>query len=834
MSRVSDSYDNVIRGVSEQVPHDRLSGQHWEQDNLISDPVRGLSRRHGSMQRNILPLASIITEADRTDAKSRNEQTIFVGNREYSIITRPDDVPGSQIDPVVCIDKGAQNFTRTFYTDNARAILGNGVSTVTAAGNFVLLASNKTAVVASTTDGLAATADLHSVWVRGGANSRTFSITITDTTTLVEQRYEYTTMSAYYEGVLDTSDIPPYNDPPTNSVPNPLYGKLVNDRVNAYNTAVNQHISAVALDITPQNIAQKLADLIEVDYPTATGVQDSSIAIALAGKIITADDGGNGELMRAVSKDVTSAELVTSRHYQGKVVRVIPKTGNALAYYLKAELVTGSGIFGEVIWRETAGINVALSFVFCIGVFKDDKLYIGETPAALATLAGVTVPPIESASSGDLESNPLPEFFGRTISYMRMFQDRLMIIAGSTVFLSRTGDYFNFFRKSVLTVANDDPIEVFAQGTEDDVITGGVQYDKNVILCGQRYQYLVPGSQAMTPNNPFVGVVATYEGANLVQPQVAGSLMFFCQRRENRLTLQRMVPGAVADRLEATDSSSQLDGYLTGTPRQIIAMTAPGAVYVRTAEQPYGFYAYSYLEGGETGLAFDSWSKWSFSSALGELVGLTADDSGVLAVTLRNVSSGTALVLDRFSRETGPSDFPYLDSMIPSDVGNHAYSPDTYLAYDNRSENFLIGTDYNHAGDLFERFPEDIPFLQIGTVYPSAFTLTSPYIRDDKDKIILDARLTVSKLTVSVANSAALLAEISTDRGKTWNLAKSWVYRTAGIWVLNTQEVAEEYSLSVPIMKENKTYRARLSSRSWLPMTVASVEWAGQAFTSRR
>jgi hypothetical protein len=85
-----------------------------------------------------------------------------------------------------------------------------------------------------------------------------------------------------------------------------------------------------------------------------------------------------------------------------------------------------------------------------------------------------------------------------------------------------------------------------------------------------------------------------------------------------------------------------------------------------------------------------------------------------------------------------------------------------------------------------------------------------------------------------MANSAAMLAEISTDRGKTWDTAKSWTYRTAGIWVLNTQEVAEEYSVTAPIMKENKTYRARISSRSWLPLTVASVEWAGQAFTSRR
>lgn len=112
--------------------------------------------------------------------------------------------------------------------------------------------------------------------------------------------------------------------------------------------------------------------------------------------------------------------------------------------------------------------------------------------------------------------------------------------------------------------------------------------------------------------------------------------------------------------------------------------------------------------------------------------------------------------------------------------------------------------------------------------------MTSPYIRDRDDKIILDARLTVSKLVVSLSNSAAMIAELTTTRGETWVPAKSWTYRSAGAWVLNTQGIAEEATVTVPVMKENKTYRARISSRSWLPMTVASVEWSGQAFTSRR
>lgn len=831
MSKVSDSYDSLIRGVSEQVPHDRVVGQHWEQDNFISDPVRGLSRRHGSAQMDQSILAAAISQADRDDASSRPEQTIFVDGKEYAFHYRDAAHPSSQLYPIVVVNKDSRQFVPVVAADtDTTTTLGNGISTITAAGRFVLLASASRPVAYTTSDNTAASSHQHVVWMRGGANSRTFKVFVSIAG--VEQTFAYTTKAAYYEGVLDTSDIPLF-DPPGSTTPNPQYAKLVNDRVNAYNTAVSQYISAVAKDITPENIALKLSELIVAAGITCT-VDGPYIKIESANTVVSADDGGNGDFMRAVSTELTAAELVSPRHYPGKVIKVVPKQAGSLAFYLLAESAGGGTAFGEVIWRETAGLGVNVSWAFAIGLFKAGTFYVASSSAALATLTGETVPGIESSSAGDKDSSPIPEFFDRTITHMRMFQDRLMIVAGSTVFLSKSGDYFNFFRKSVLTVANDDPIEVFAQGTEDDVITGGVQHDRNVILCGQRYQYIVPGRDNMTPNNPYVGVQATYEDANLTQHAVAGSLLFFCQRREKRLTLQQMSPGSVADRLDAFDVSSQLDGYLTGSPKQIVAMTSPGVVFIRTAELTNGFYVYSYLDtSDQSERLFDSWSRWVFDSSLGALVGLSSDESGLLAVTLRTTSGGPRLVLDRFVRETSPSEFPYLDSHEPA-VGSTHTGDNAYVAFDDSSERHLLGTDLENAATIMAQFPSEVSKLHAGTLFESFTTLTSPYIRDRDDKIILDARLTISKLTVSMSNSAASTTSLSYNLGKTWQTVKSWIYRPVGGWVLNTQTVAEEATVTIPVMKENKAYRARISSRSWLPLTISVVEWAGQAFTSRR
>lgn len=830
--KTSDSYDSLIRGVSEQVPHDRIVGQHWSQDNLVSDPVRGMSRRHGSEMRHYLTLGTaVIRDVEKQDAANRAEQSLFVDGQEYALFYRKSRYD-SYLQPIYCVNKTTNKIIPVnLVDDTAIDVTGEGLSCITAAGRLVLAASAVRKVQSTSTDNMLASNDKHLVWVRGGVNSRTFTVFVTIDG--VVHSYAYETQGAYYNGVLDTSDIPVF-DPPGSTTPNPQYAKLVNDRVNAYNTAVNQYLSIIAKDISPENIASKLAALIAVDIP-GTVSSGPYVLIQRAGIIVSADDGGNGELMRAVSVEVTAPENVSPRHFPGKVVRVVPRQAGALAYYLQAVSVNGDTNFGEVTWRECPGINITLDWVFLMGIFHDGALWLASTSAGLAAATGTTIPTISPSSCGDETSSPKPEFFDRLITHMQMFQDRLMIVAGSTVFLSKSGDYFNFFRKSALTLADDDPIEVFAQGTEDDVITTGVQHDRNVILCGQRFQYMVPGSQAMTPRNPYVGVLASYEGGNLAPHAVAGSLLFFCQRREKRLTLQQMVPGVVADRLDAFDVSSQLDGYLTGTPRQIVAMTAPGIVFVRTAELTNGFYVYSYLDAnGQTERLFDSWSRWTMDPQLGALMGISQDDSALLSLTIRNTAAGPALVLDRFVRETEPSEFPYLDSHQAVAESIHLLTPTTCVAYDKNSVRHLIGTTLDNVTELTTRFPTETQFLHAGTLFDSEVVLTSPYIRDQQDKIILDARLTVTKLTVSLSNSSAVLADVTYDRGATWKRIVSWIARPLGAWVLNTQPVQDGAVITVPIMKDNKIYRARLSARSWLPLTMSVVEWAGQVFTTRR
>lgn len=846
MAKETGAYESLIRGVSEQVPHDRLPGQHWLQDNYISDPVRGLARRHGSVMVHERKYASTtLNAATKSDITNFKEASFTVRGKELCFMYRPvAKVSGSTMPGLVAIDKDAGQIlsVQAPASDTvALDILDKGITSITAVGQFLLFAARGRNTTYTTSDRLSATATYAVAWVRGGAYSRKYTLTIVKPDNSIVT-VNYTTPASYYEGTLNTSDIPATATD---------YQKQVNDRVNAYNTAVNQHIAAAGRAIQPENIAESLrAACVAQGFTTVSRV--GSILRFTGVKNVVTDDNGDGSLLKATSSEVESTADLSNYHVVGKTVRVTPKrndysTSNNPSFYMKARPVT-EGLTGwqDVVWEEGPGWEVTPGFVFMLGWYNSTNgtLYVASTAALLEGVTGLTeVPRFDLSSAGDAESSPLPEFFGKQIDYMRTFQDRLMIVAGATVFLSRSGEYFSFFRKSVLTLADDDPIEVYADGSEGDTITCSVQLDRNLLLFGKRQQYAIPGREAMTPRNAYIAIQSAHEDATDAPPVATGNLIFFSQQRSNRLTVQQMMTGSYADSFESFDVSQQLDGYMVGKPMQIVAMTSPTQLFIRTKELANGVYVFSYLDSiGSEQRLFDSWSRWTWDASLGTLLGITGHDSNLLTVTARQAPDGVYLVLDRFVRESRLSDNPYLDSMRPwsvvsGQVGtietNWIGAANTAVAFKaTAGDYFLLGRPLAEVSVLFSSVPGQQAHAMVGTYFHSDVEPTAPYIRDRKDKAVLDGRLTISKLMVTVADTAAMDATL-TAHGTTTDALK-WVHRPAGNWVLNKQQVAESTTVTIPVMKEIRDYRLRLSARNWLPLTISSIEWQGQFFTSRR
>jgi len=845
MSKGSGSYESVVLGVSEQIPQDRRSGQHKEQVNMVSDPVRGLARRHGSVMRdeNILTAYASSQYAGLVaDTARHKELTFFVSGVEYALVYRTEAQPNAELRELGfawCINKDTKTLVPIVYpaVDALMTQLkSGGVSAAVNIGKYVYLAGNTIVPTYTGTDrhGASSNKSKLAAWVRGGAYSRTFKVTLTraDTTTVVG---EYKTKPSAYPELLDTSDL---------LTSDPDYQKKVNDRVNAYNSAVTAYIGEAAEDITATNIATKIAEDLISKGVSATVIESTVVINDATYVEISGEDSGDGTLLRAVGNEITALDLVSTVHWVGKVVKIRPKKrGGEDAFYLEAiPKVAGDTGWAEVTWRETAGYSMQPNNVFIQGTVVGGTLYLASSASLLASIAGGTHPPYQANTVGDQLTSPLPTFFDRKITYLGVHQDRLVIGSGATLLHSRPGDYFNWFRRSVLTVEETDAFEMYALGSEDDTIRGSTTYDRNVIYFGERFQYTVSGRTKLVPQTASMPIVSSHKDAVKAMPQTSGNFVFYGQCNNNAAYMHQIQTGVIAESPESYEISQQLESYLRGCPVQIAAMTSPNTVLLRTDAYRYGLYTYTYLDnanGAER--IFDAWSRWLWDESLGELVGITIKSDSILALVLRNGIDPSGdhqayIAVEEFGLATALSDRPYLDSLRPvaDNTGfiNPLMETTAYAAFGNASEYRFLGADYVLLDQVLEDYPDDAD-LWAGIGYPTSVTITNPYIRDQAGKAIVAGRLTLMRLIISVAQTGALLCDVATKQGTKRTL--SFVGRILGeaANAVSRQPIVTT-SLSASVGREVRECEITLSARLWLPLTITAIEWVGQTFNNSR
>lgn len=852
MVRRTGSYESIIRGVSEQVPQDRRIGQHTEQINFISDPVRGLARRHGSrFMSSVIAQAysSAAWDAMLSDTSAHKTYTFQNQGSDYDIMYRTRASGGRREEFAMCFNKDSESWIPVTLQDSAfmTALVSGGVSAITAVGRYLFIAGNNTVPTVSSVDELALTDHLMAAWVRGGAYSRTYTIKLIRRSGATST-HSYKTPSSSYPGTLDTSDIPITIPDPANptgpEIPNEQYSKLVNDRVNAYNSAVTAWIGTSAAAIVPSAIAESLRAIIAADTGwtapvlarldstilfNGTGVADPAVELSCT-------DSGDGTLFRGVGAEIPSVDLVSAIHFGGKVVKVRPKKNDGTdVFYLKAYPKAGTTGVGEVTWRETAGVTLTPTSFCAISTVIGGRLYIAQDAVGLTALAGGTHPSPVPSGVGDRTSNPAPAFFGKRIDYLGMFQDRLVVCAGAVAFFSRTGDYQNFFRQSVLTLDDSDPVEMYALGAEDDTIRAGTTYDRNLLLFGKRKQYVVSGRQPLTPKNASIVVQSSHEDAVDSNPINSGNFVFYNKFRNGTASTHQIQIGQLADTPESYEVSKQLDRYLKGRPLELVAITSPNVLFLRTETQRDRLYVYTYLDtaaGGER--LFDSWSSWVTSPAVGALVGVSRHEGDVFGYYMRHTGEGIVLVADRFTMDTDLDSTPYFDShreYIGTSPSAPGMEDEVSVAYDSSREEFLLGAPWLKRTPVLDEYGTS--GLRVGFNFGTSVTPTNPYVLDQNGKAIMSGRLTVSRFGVSVADASGMLGTVTTRFGN--RDAVDWSGRLVGASnnLVGVVPITTT-SISLVVGREVRDFSYTLAARSWLPLTITAIEWVAQFFNNVR
>lgn len=852
MGKIAGSYDSVVLGVSEQVAHDRRPGQMAAQTNMIGDPVNGLCRRRGSVWKDEAVLRAGTLATYSAELNAMRVYDYEVDGVRYSLMYRKHASALGDETFAVLYNRTTDEFVPIVYENSTWIdnLIAGGVSAITAAGQFLYIAGNNNVPVMTPTSKWDTTANLNKLaaWIKAGAYSRTFSVILIRPNN-TRETFSYTTKPAAYPTPLDVSGIPFYK--PDGITPDPEYQKHINDAVYAYQSAVNEWIKEAAEDILPSNIATQIAAAASIAGFAVTAVDGTVCSTDTEFTEIDVDDGGDGTLMVGVGKNVSSPDLMTTIHYPGKVVRIDPTGDGRNVYYLEAYAKDGVTTgFTTVQWRESAGVTQTITNMLALGVVDTGTLYIAQDAAGLAALTptvGDAYPGFKPSLVGDATSAPTPNFIGKRITMLSVFQDRLLIGSGAIVNASRPADYLNFFRHSIVAVRDDDSIEMFAHGSDGDVLRNAVMYDKDLLIFGDSRQYGINGRVALSATSPNITVTSGVEDATSCPPIASGNFVWFGKNaldddEVTRTSLNQIQVGqALNNSLVSWCVSQTLDSYIKGVPAQVLGVLNPNLVLYRTESAPHDVWSYSYVDNNVGNQrVMDCWSKWQYHDDLGTICGISQNAGNILVFTVRQAGANLVVVADKVSLNNKIAKLPYIDSMRRADLipdGSwHNLHADSELsaAVVQASPYWLLGTTVDKLADFMAQLPDlTTDQLYVGVVSPAVVAPTNPYVRDQNGKPILAGRTTLSQVAPTVVDTSGLRYVLTWGgedkasaeyRGRTLGFSNNLIGR----------QPVTNIRLTYGVGREVRECAYRFESIDWLPLTISAVDFTGQFFNRSR
>ena len=226
----------------------------------------------------------------------------------------------------------------------------------------------------------------------------------------------------------------------------------------------------------------------------------------------------NTDLLTVVTESTNDVTNLPFQAKNGYILKVANSAANEDDYYLRFEGDNDSD--GPGSWSECAKPGITKKLKETTMPIVIQRTANGSFNVKQFTYLDREV--------GDENTNPDPSFVDAKINKVLFFRNRLAFLSGDNVVLSRPGDLGNFFVKTAVTVAADDPIDISCSSTYPSELFDGLEQNTGLIVFAKNQQFLLAtDSDILQPESAKLGSISTYNYNANMPPISMGTIAGF-------------------------------------------------------------------------------------------------------------------------------------------------------------------------------------------------------------------------------------------------------------------------------------------------------------------
>lgn len=830
MALVSKSIPNLINGVSQQAPALRLESQGEEQENGLSDVVDGLKKRPpAEFIKALIKIESLPTPTTGIYINYHGTGTpvtvpIYANEYTWHTYKRSDDelytvaVEIDQAAPIVLVyDEGGNlryqsNFGSfkangdviSLTTHSTSSYLGNAskLKFTTVADATFIVNTDKTVALPSTSQGVLSHDTRKSlVYLKSVNYGRNYNVTLLNSS------------GSSFAGITTTT-------------PKQITTVATND-----DQTINSDVLKTSTVINALRNIVNDTDVTNV-YPSGTPkLPYFVLRSGLSPYTIRVSDDDGGVNLKAFRNTAKSFTDLPNQCEDGFVLGVVGDNQKKEDdFYVKFEGEGGSGF-----WRECVAPNV------------NNGINASTMPHQLVQNAdeSFSFQPIswDNRKCGDNDTNPFPSFIGNKITDIFFHRNRLGILSGENVIFSEASSYYNFFRTTVRSLLDSDPIDVAVSQNEVSDLKAALPIQDNLLLFSALNQFTLSSDQLLTPSEVTIEQSTRYESDLTSDPVGSGTSVFFATRNGDYAGVREFITKDDVEVKDALNITSHVPKYLKGRIRQMVTSPNEDMLVALTDDGTFASkkdcYIYKWYDNGQERLQ-SSWSKWTFDDQVTHVF----FTNNLIYLVFRNG------YFDKIDL-TYDTSKPHLDHLTiigrqsaAVDNNNVGEPPKWYsqFAADNLQAVSLDGEDLGRyatvdgdstpayaashivSDELLEEL-DDNP-IYVGTPYTFKYKLSEQVFKPVQGDATHLARFQLRKIAFNFSDTGSFEVAVE-SLGKPVKTAEFTGNILDTTSVLDQANIIDNGSFEVGVQAQASQTDITITNDTHLPSTFQSAEWEG-------